>query len=229
MSKIKAALFDLDGTLFDTQKFYDEAHQKMINTYGNKKKFTLEAKMKINGTPAKVANKYICDLYGINLSAEEYQEKKHKFLSETLKNTGFLPGVKELLETLRYKYNFKIAIATSSSKGPTDLKLSNYKTFIDSAVDLIITGDDKRIKKGKPNPDIFLLAAKELGVDPKECIIFEDSVLGVEAALKTGASIVVAIPVPIIKPEVERIEYDKDKVKLCILDSMKEFDYGILK
>ena len=53
--------------------------------------------MKINGTPAKVANKYICDLYEINLSDEEYQEKKHKFLSETLKNTEFLPGVKELL------------------------------------------------------------------------------------------------------------------------------------
>ena len=229
MSKIKAALFDLDGTLLDTQKYYDDAHQKMINTYGNKKKFTLESKMKINGTPAKIANKYICDTYEINLTNEEYQEKKHKFLNDTLKNSKFLPGAKELLETLRYKYKFKIAIATSSSKGPTELKLTNYKEFIDSAVDVIITGDDKRIKKGKPNPDIFLLAAKELGVDPKGCIVFEDSVLGVEAGLKTGAPIVIATPAPNIKPEIEKIEYDKNKVKLFILDSMKEFDYELLK
>ena len=57
-----------------------------------------------------------------------------------------------------------------------------------------MTGDDKRVFKGKPNPDIFLLTAKELGVDIEECIIFEDVVNGIQTGLYSGAPIIVGIP-----------------------------------
>ena len=93
---------------------------------------------------------------------------------------------------------------------------------------LIITGDDKRIKKGKPNPDIFILAANELGFKPEECIVFEDAVNGVEAGINSQAKVVVAIPNPNFRKNIENLEYDKNKTKLCILNSFNDFDYSLI-
>ena len=69
---------------------------------------------------------------------------------------------------------------------------------------------------------------KELGIDIKNCIIFEDSISGIKAGLNSGAAIVVGIPDPHLKKQAEEIVYDKNKVKLIILDSFKDFDYDLI-
>ena len=110
-----------------------------------------------------------------------------------------------------------------------EYKLSFYKNWIDSDFDMIITGEDKRIKSGKPSPDIFLLSAKSLGVDIQECIIFEDSLNGIKAAISSGAGIVVGLPDNIsTKYVMENYQFDKYKTKFIILNSLMDFDYSIL-
>ena len=227
--KLKAAIFDLDGTLLDTQKLYDEANQVVINKYGNGKLYDDDLKVKIHGSPPSFGSPYLINYFQIRLTAEEFMDKKNDYIREKISECKPLKGAKELTHILKHKYGFKIAIATSSPKDSVELKFSQQKEWLKSDFDLMITGEDKRIIKGKPNPDIFLLAAKELGVRPEECIIFEDAVNGIQAGLNSMAGIVVGVPDPYAKHLIEDLPYDKTKTKLCILDSLEDFDYSLIK
>ena len=227
--QIKAAIFDLDGTLLDSQKLYDEVNQIIINKYGNGKLYDIESKMVNHGAPPLIGNKYLIDTFNIKLTVEELIKKKDDFFKENVKLCLPMEGAKEITHILKHEYGFKMGLATSSVKSSVDIKLSNLKEWFESDFDVIITGDDKRILKGKPNPDIFLLTARELGVDIEECIIFEDAVKGIQAGLKSGAPIVIGMPEYFFKEKVEELTYDKDKTKLYILESLRDFDYSIIK
>lgn len=228
-TKIKAAIFDLDGTLLDTQRLFDEVNQIVINQYGNGKLYDDDSKLKIHGSSPAFGNKYLIEYFQINLTLQELGDKKDEYFKTRIPKCKPVEGVKELSDILRHKYGFKMAIATSSYKLTTDIKLTNHKEWIKSDFDVIITGEDKRIVKGKPDPDIFILAAKELGVKPEECIIFEDAVNGVKAGLNSGAAIVVGVPDSSARNIMENLPYDKTKTKLVILDSFKDFDYSLIK
>ena len=228
--KIKAAIFDLDGTLIDTQKLYDEVNQIIINKYGNGKPYDTELKLKIHGTSPNFGNNYIIKHFGINLSFEEFMQMKDNYIKERIKTCKEMEGASELIKNLKNKYQFKMAIATSSFKSAAETKLSNHKDWIESDFDVIITGEDKRIKSGKPSPDIFILAATSLGMRPEECIIFEDAVNGVQAGFNSGAGIVVGLPEDeSTKKAMENLPYDKNKTKLYILNSLLDFKYTILE
>ena len=228
-TKIKAAIFDLDGTLLDTQRLYDEVNQIVINQYGNGKLYDTDLQLKIHGSSPAFGNKYLIEYFQINLTLQEFMDKKDEYLKNKIPQCKPVEGIKELSYILRHKYGFKMAIATSSYKLTTDIKLTNHKEWINSDFDVIITGEDKRIVNGKPDPDIFILAAKELGVKPEECIIFEDAVNGVKAGLNSGAAIVVGKPESFVRNIMENLPYDKTKTKLVILDSFKDFDYSLIK
>ena len=225
---IKGAIFDLDGTLLDTEPIYDEAAQKVINEFGNGKKIEWEVKKNVIGTSAKVHSKIFVDSYEIKLTPEEFKKKRDQLLIEPFKKCKFMKGAKQTTHKCKYEYHLKVAIATSSSKFNYENKTNHLKDWLKEDIDMVITGDDKRIKNGKPAPDIFLLAAKDLGLEPKECIIFEDALSGVTAAIKSGAKIVVAIPDPRQKADVENLIYDKKITKLIVLNCMDEFDFNII-
>ena len=95
-------------------------------------------------------------------------------------------------------------------------------------IDIIETSDDKRIKQGKPAPDIFILAAKELGLEPFECIVFEDAANGVQAAISAGVPIIVAIMEKEQRSSLDRLVYDKNRTKLIVLDSLDQFDFSLI-
>ena len=229
ISKIKAVIFDLDGTLINTQHFYDEIHQILINKYGNGKVYTPEYKKFIHGTSSTFGNRFIIEQFKINITLEEFIKIKTNFLKEKLISNNATEGAKELTNNLKHKYNLKTAIATSSYKDSVEYKLSNHKEWIDSDIDLIITGEDKRIKSGKPSPDIFILTANILGVKLEECIIIQDSIYGVKAAISAGARIVIGLPDGLSSKYVmETFQFDQYKTKLIILNSLKDFDYSIL-
>jgi len=227
--KIKAAIFDLDGTLLDTQRLYDEANQIVIDQYGNGKQYSPELQIKIHGAPPSFGNKYLIEYFEIKLTMEEFMNKKDEYLKDRIPQCKPIEGVKELTNLLKHKYGLKLAIATSSFKNSTDIKLTNHKDWIKEDFDIIITGEDKRIKKGKPSPDIFLVAANDLGVKPEECIIFEDAINGVQAGLNTGASLVVGLPDDYAKDIMKDLPHDDTRTKLCILKSFKDFDYSLLE
>ena len=225
---IKGAIFDLDGTLLDTEPIYDEAAQKVINEFGNGKKIEWEIKKKVIGTSAKVHSKIFVDSYEIKLTPEEFKKKRDQLLIEPFKKCKFMKGAKQTTHKCKYEYHLKVGIATSSSKFNYENKTNHLKDWLKEDIDMVITGDDKRIKNGKPAPDIFILAAKDLGLEPKECIIFEDALSGITAAIKSGAKIVVAIPDPRQKDDIENLIYDKNVTKLIVLNCMDEFDFNII-
>ena len=222
---IKGVIFDLDGTLLDTEPIYDEAAQKVIDEYGNGQKIDWSVKQHIIGTSAKVHCKIFVDSYQIKLTPEEFEKKRNSLLIEPFKKCKFMKGARETTHKCKHELGLKVGIATSSSKFNFENKTNHLKDWLNEDIDIIVTGDDKRIKKGKPAPDIFILGAKELNLEPKDCIIFEDALSGVKAALGSGAKIVVAVPDPRQRKDIENINYDKNITKLVILNSMDEFDF----
>jgi beta-phosphoglucomutase len=177
--EFKGAIFDLDGVVVDTVPIHFKAWKKMFAEYG--KEFTFkEYKEKVDGIPRINGGRAILK----DLSEEELikaTNKKQKYFLEYLekeKISVFKPAIK-LIQELRDK-GIKIAIISSSKNSPYILK----KTGIIKLIDAEVNGND--ITRGKPHPQIFLMAAKKMGLSPKDCIVFEDAVLGVEAAKRAG-------------------------------------------
>ena len=225
---LKGAIFDLDGTLIDTEPIYFDAAEIMINKYGNGKKFDWDTKIKTLGSPELVTAKIIVDTFEVKLTPEEFLEKRNAITPEYFKKCPFIEGAKEITDKFKKELKFKTALATSSAKINFDYKTFNKKEWIKEDFDAIILGDDERIKNGKPAPDIFILAAKEIGLKPNECIIFEDSIGGMKAAISSGAKIVIGIPDPHLRDKAEELVYDKNVTKLILLDKIKDFDWSII-
>ena len=224
---ILGALFDLDGTLLDTEPLYEETKQKLINLYGNGKPIEPSIKQQILGTPANINCKLLVERYNIKLTPDEFQKMRDELLIEPFRNCKFKPGAKELTHKCKFDFGLKTAIATGSSKFNFDNKMYNLKEWQNKYIDVVVTSDN--IKKGKPNPDIFIIAAKKLGLEPNECIVFEDGLPGVQAAISAGVKIVVAVIEEYQRQSFEELVYDKNKTMLIILKSLEEFDFSLLK
>jgi beta-phosphoglucomutase len=181
----KAAIFDLDGVIVDTVPLHFNAWKKMFGEYG--KQFTFdEYKEKVDGIPRMDGARAILT----ELSSEELDKaaaRKQVFYLELVKSEKITEyrTTRELIKELRQN-GVKIAIISSSKNCPLILKTIDYYSLVDAE----INGND--ITKGKPDPQIFLLAAEKLGAAPEEAIVFEDATLGVEAA-KNGGFVCVGI------------------------------------
>lgn len=175
----KAGIFDLDGVIVDTVPLHFKAWKRMFEEYG--KKFTFaDYEKKVDGIPRlDGARAILTDLPQDEL--EKAADKKQGYYLEELKSSGAkgYPSTRKLVEGLRKK-NVKIAVISSSKNCRLILKSINFYPLIDTEV----SGSD--ITKGKPDPQIFLMAAEKLGVSPSEAVVFEDAVLGVEAAKRGG-------------------------------------------
>ena len=226
---IKGALFDLDGTLLDTEPLYDQIEQQLVNEFGNGENISEEIKLKMLGTPPLFNSKLLIDTYHINLTPEEFIKKRDELLIVPFRNCKFKKGARESTHKCKYDIGIKVAIATNLSKFNFENKTNHLKNWLNEDIDLVITGDDKRIKNGKPAPDIFILTAKELGLEPHECIVFEDAANGVQAAISAGIGVIVAVMEKNQRNTLDGLIYDKNKTKLIILDSLEQFDFSLIK
>ena len=209
---ISCLIYDMDGLLLDTEGIYTEVTQQIVGEYG--KVFDWSVKEKIIGRRAVQAAEIIVESLDLPITPQDYLDSRKNVLLEKFKDTAPLPGAKEMT-THFFDLGIPQALATSSSSPMFEAKFEKHKKWF-SQFTQIVKGDDPELKEGKPAPDIFLLAAKRLGVDPAECLVFEDAPTGTEAALAAGMSVVV---VP--DPNMDHCHY---KNASQIISSLKDFD-----
>jgi pseudouridine-5'-monophosphatase len=211
---ISHIIFDMDGLLLDTEPFYTEAHQILAGRYG--KTFDWSIKSKMIGLPAQTSARAMIDALQLPLSVEEYLEMRAPLLEELFPKAEPMPGAVELTRRF-HSLSIPQAVATSSTRHHFDLKSSRHKEWF-KLFEFVITGDDPAIRKGKPNPDIFLQAAHMFDAPPEQCLVFEDSPAGIEAASAAG---MYAVAVP--DPHMSDSDYGKAH---RIIRSLEEFDFS---
>ncbi|MEL6908817.1 MAG: HAD-IA family hydrolase [Cyanobacteria bacterium J06643_13] len=208
---ITHVIYDMDGLLLDTESLHERVNSQVAQRYG--KTFTTEAKIAIAGRPTLDSARILVDFLQLPLSAEEYLVERNKLLYPLYGSAKVLPGTVELIQHLA-SHNIPQAIASSSSQHHFAMKTANHQQWLKLLKQKTL-GDDPEIAQGKPAPDIFLLAAKRLNANPEQCLVFEDSVVGMKAAIAAEMSVVV-IPDPVFERQLF-------KGANQILDSMAEF------
>ncbi len=179
MSEMRAGIFDLDGVIVNTVPLHFKSWQKMFKGYG--KDFTFEDyKEKVDGIPRKDGAKAILT----DLSNDELKkasDKKQIYFLEYLESDKIpvYDTTVDLIKSFK-KDSLKVGVISSSKNCLSILK----RVGLVDLFDVIIKGND--IKKGKPDPEVFLMAADRMKVDHSGCVVFEDAVLGVEGAKRAG-------------------------------------------
>lgn len=185
---IKAAIFDVDGILVDTEPFASKAYESIILTFGKKPKLQNSGLFQVSGMRESEVLTLIQEEYGITESIESLQKRRNQFYQDNLKKPKPMAGVIKLLRVLQ-KHKIQLAVASSSTNYRISMKLSLTKTK--EFFEKIVSAEE--VKRGKPYPDIFLETAKQLGIMPKNCLVFEDSQNGVISAHDAGMK-VIAVP-----------------------------------
>lgn len=174
----KAFIFDLDGTLADTMPVHYKACQIVCNEHGFD--FPEDYFYKEAGKPTLEVFRNLVKMLGKDIDGNILgQSKEEKFL-ELINLVTPLEIVAKI--ALDHKGKIPMAIGSGGQRYSVDLtlKVINFDGFFDS----VVSCDD--VKNHKPHPDTFLKAAKEMGVDPKDCVVFEDGDPGIEAAKSAG-------------------------------------------
>jgi beta-phosphoglucomutase len=180
---IEAIIFDLDGVIVDTAHYHFIAWQRLAKELGII--FTEKENERLKGVSRMRSLEIILEIGNVSLSPEKMEElatKKNAWFVEyveAIKPEEIFLGVKEMITNLRSK-GYKIALASSSKNAEMVLRLLQIKNLFDTVV------DGTMITHSKPDPEIFLLAASRLGINPSQCVVFEDAEAGVEAAVAAG-------------------------------------------
>jgi beta-phosphoglucomutase len=189
LDSMQAALFDLDGVIVDTAKFHYLAWRELANGLGFD--LTEAQNERLKGISRMESLDVILGMGGVTLSAEEKQRlatiKNARYVEmiKTIDASEILRGAKEYLLELRAR-GIKVALGSASKNAEIILKNLGILDLFDAVI------DGNKVSKSKPDPEVFLLGAKALGVDPSACVVYEDAAAGVEAA-KAGGMYAVGI------------------------------------
>ena len=179
----KAFIFDLDGVIVDTARYHFLAWQKLATQLGIN--FTTAHNEQLKGVSRVRSLDIILDLGKVNAHQEDknlwLKQKNDDYLTylKDIDNSEILPGVMPILEFLKTKKQ-PIALGSASKNARPILEKTGTLHYFDAIVD----GND--VSNAKPDPEVFLQAAKLLGVSPENAIVFEDSVAGIQAANMAG-------------------------------------------
>lgn len=178
MSK-NGLIFDLDGVIVDTAKYHYLAWRNLANELGFE--FTEEQNELFKGVSRKRCLEILLEIGKIEATQEQFDtwmiEKNEDYLKyiEKMDASEILPDVARVLEFLK-KRQIPIALGSASKNARPILEKVELLHYFDIIV------DGNNVTKAKPDPEVFLIAAKKLGVDSENCIVFEDAVAGIQAA-----------------------------------------------
>lgn len=211
---IEAVIFDLDGVIVSTDEYHYRAWKVIADEEGIY--FDREINERLRGVSRmesldiilERANKVYSDTEKTKLA--ERKNSVYRNLLNELSSNDILPGVMDTLELLK-SHNIKIAIGSSSKNTEFILR----KIGLDNAFDAV--SDGNQIKNSKPDPEVFLLAANKLNLQPINCLVVEDANAGIEAAVRGNMkSLAVGSAFG-------------NKNSTLSLENLKEFNYEILK
>lgn len=179
--KFAAYIFDCDGTLVDSMPLHLHAWRAALEMHGfPPDKFTYEMHHEYAGMPGAAIVRKLNDAFGYSLPPDQVEIDKVKWYLDHHTNVR---GIEPVVEIARAAYR-KLPMAVASGSDAHIVHDSLKAIGIHDLFDTIITPAD--VARGKPFPDMFLLAAKRMNVEPQDCLVFEDGLLGIEAAKAAG-------------------------------------------
>src|SRR5258707_12227650 len=186
-SPFYAVIFDLDGVLADSEPWWNQIDAKLLAEYGVS--YHGEYHRNVLGISYRLAVEFYKNAFHISAPVEELMRRRGEIAIDVFANhVGLFPSAKTTLEQLR-EMKLQLAVATSSVSASARPFLE--RTGIKSLFSVVVTGDE--VQQGKPHPEIYLRAAKKLGISPEACLVIEDALAGIAAA-KAAKMRVAAIP-----------------------------------
>lgn len=184
---LKGCIFDLDGVLVDTARYHFLAWKRLADELGIK--FTEKDNERLKGVSRMDSLEIILELGNMKCERkkkEEFAALKNKWYVDYISRMTpdeILPGSHDFIQELR-KAGIKTAIGSASRNTPMILDRVGIETLFDAVA------DGNVVSKAKPDPEVFLTAARMLGISPDHCVVFEDAIAGVQAALNAGMTCV---------------------------------------
>jgi beta-phosphoglucomutase len=220
MSGPEACLFDLDGVIVDTAKYHFIAWRQVADELGFA--FTEKDNERLKGVSRQRSLDILLEIGGLapdESARAQLAEKKNGLYLDYIRKmtpTEILPGAETFLRECRIA-GLKTALATASRNSALILDLLRIRPLFDAVV------DGNKVKRTKPDPEVFLLCAQELGVEPKRCVVFEDAEAGIEAALAAGM-FSVGIGSPVILKRANIVA--AGLVQLSVQSVLASFEHG---
>lgn len=188
MADFKAAIFDMDGLLIDSEPFWRASHMAAVADHGVQ--ITEDEVRLMAGRRTDEVVGHWRKTYDLNhITSDDLEARVVAKVIESIKLNGKeLPGVKKIIKLLK---SHDIPMAVASSSAPEIINVVLEKLVLHQHIQLAYSA--KYEKFGKPHPGVFLTTAKKLGVQPADCLVFEDALSGVKAAKAAGMKCI-AVP-----------------------------------
>ena len=179
-TRLEAVLFDMEGVIIDSEPLWSKAEQQLLAR--RNLRYSPQLKAAMMGLDSSEAVGFLIKHYNLQESVGDVVEERNQLIAELFRQfLRPMPHALQLVRSVRAA-EIKTALASSSPKELVDLALSRLN--ITGLFDLILGGD--QVVRGKPAPDIYLTAARELGVSQENCLVIEDAPHGVAAAKAAG-------------------------------------------
>lgn len=176
--QFRGLLFDFDGTVADTMGAHLRAWNIGLAAYNLS--LSKEQHQAWAGRPTRMIVQLLNEMHKVEISIEDFLKEKEVHFFSSLHEIKEISSVVEIIK--HYHGEIPMAVVTGSRRAPVERTLAHLG--LSHYFDHLICAED--YARGKPAPDCFLLGASRLGVDPKQCLAFEDAPLGIEAAHKAG-------------------------------------------
>jgi pseudouridine 5'-phosphatase len=222
LCQFSAVIWDVDGTLLDTEGLYYDSYRSAVQKLGHSEYSFDGYHRHILGRAEVEGAKTILQLIGNEtMSPESFLELRDSFMLEHMPRVEAMPGAVNAVASLKGSH-LKHAVATSAKRAYFEPKTTKHRALFDG-MGAVVCGDDPSVGgKSKPDPAIFLAAAAALGVPPEACVAVEDSIAGIMSA-KNAGMFVIAVPDPRLDPAA---------VAACFPDvtlpSLEEFDPSLI-